>query len=655
MSEEIELLRLRAKAKLKLQNDREANSRLEDVETGPIEAGTRAAAQAATLDFADEIEAGIDTVAGFVQGEEYTSLEDLSKTYNENLDQSRAEFAKNKLDHPTADTVGTGIGVVASLAIPGGAIAKGTTMTAKAASAAKIGAAYGAFGAVGRSEDKLSLKGAMDAAEGAVIGAAGGAVISSAIGGVSKLARAIPEGEGKRLINSAFKGIGLNSVSARKKFAQDLKKKGVQPLDWLKRISKEKDVNGKPLINNINEGFTTIYTKADNKIIQYAEQRDDILKAVKVKLNREDVAKQIKGALVGSKGSSTKDAAFLNSLVDDIVVLKKGIVKTKEQGEILGKVIDESPLDAIGLSALRKNLDSHIKFDSVANSNAVKQDVRTIFNDMTDNLIANNVDDVSAGVGKELRSKMSDLYSLQDSLKKGIEHETFGENAVIKDLMAGAQAKMMTSWMGKGVSDAAQLTAILLRQMAVSPRINRSMSFNALRVADALPNVAEASLRRLLTISENGDMMQFNEEVAAVVAESDMSQDPLPRSVESAFDRKDSIMALVQSHVPDAAEGLRKAFNGGDDEGVAAILTELANHPDAQSFFEEGVGFDGRVYSQEDKATLERQLKMSDVPAAQRVQMLNELRSNGVIPDFESVVRPLPKSHVPKTKKVHDY
>jgi len=626
-----------------------------EVHTSALEAGVRGAAQAATFNFADEIEAGIDTAREYIGEKEYTSIEDLSNDYNKNLEDARREFSKNKFDHPTADMVGTGVGIVGSMVIPGGLVAKGATWTAKAASAAKIGAAYGAFAGVGQSEDKMSLKGALDAAEGAAIGAVGGAAISGAISGVSNLASRVPTGEPKRLINMAFKGIGLNSESARRKFAKDLKRKGVDPVAWLKRISKETDVDGNPLVDNITQSFTEIHSKANNKIIKYAEQRDDILKSVSVKMSREDVAKQLKSALVSSKGSTAKDAAFLDGLIDDVVVMKKGMIKSKDQGEILGKVIDESPLDALSLSQLRKGLDANIKFDSVTNSNAVKKDLRTIFNDITDNLVANNTDEATAAVGKNLRSKMSDLYDLQGSLEKGIEHEQFGDAALVKDLMAGAKAKMMTSWMGKGVGEVAQVTGILLRQMAVSPRINRSMAFNAVRIADSLPNIAEESLRRLLVTAEDGDMVQFNQELASAVAESDLSQDPIPREVDEAFKRKDSIIALAQNYDPGVASTLRKAFSENNKQLVAHMLDKLSKNPGADKFFHSGVGFDGIAYDEEDKATFERQLKTSDIPGAQRIQMLDALRKNGTIPNLEDIVVAPPKTHIPRTKKSHDY
>jgi len=625
--------------------------------TGPIEAGFRSASQAVTLDFADEIEAGIDTALDFVGEKEYTSFEDLSNDYNKNLDQARVEFSQNKLDHPTADKVGMGVGIAGSLLLPGAAIVKGASAAQKAATAAKVGGAFGAFGAVGRAEDKVSLDAAMDVVLGTGVGVIGGATISRAISGAGALASKLPSIQNtKKIVNRAFKGIGLNTPNARKQMAESLKRKGVEPIEWLKRISKETDVNGNKLVDNITESYTSIHTKAGTKIAKYATERDQILKSVKVKLNRSDIAKQLKSALVSSKGNGPRDAEFLNGLVDDVVTLKTGIVKDKA-GERLGKVLDETDLDALSLSELRKTLDSHIKFDSVANSNAVKKDLRGAFNDITDNLILNNADEAGAKTAKGLRSKMSDLFSLQDSLEKGIEHEQFGDNAIMKDILAGARAKMMTSFVGKEFSAVAQGAAVVLRQMSVSPRVNRSMAFNSLRLSEALPNVAESSLRRLLSIADAGDMVQFNEEVAAIVAESDIRQEPLPRSAKAAIARQDSIIALAQSVDPESAKMLRQAFKDKDESTIGALLNEFSKIPEAQDFFEPGQGFDGKVYSPEEKQQLEEQLKTdTSINYVEKLEKIKDLRVNGTIPNAQPEQRvPRSMGQQPRDKDKHEY
>jgi len=71
--------------------------------------------------------------------------------------------------------------------------------------------------------------------------------------------------------------------------------------------------------------------------------------------------------------------------------------------------------------------------------------------------------------------------------------------------------------------------------------------------------------------------------------------------------------------------------------------------------FEPGVGFNGKVYSQEDKAQLETQIKQTDIPAAQRMQLLQELRKEGLVPDFDQIMPEEPVQHVPRNRKIQDY
>ncbi len=43
------------------------------------------------------------------------------------------------------------------------------------------------------------------------------------------------------------------------------------------------------------------------------------------------------------------------------------------------------------------------------------------------------------------------------------------------------------------------------------------------------------------------------------------------------------------------------------------------------------------------------------MPAAQRMEMMENLRSGGIIPDFNNIVQPQPIQHQPRTKKLKDY
>ena len=91
------------------------------------------------------------------------------------------------------------------------------------------------------------------------------------------------------------------------------------------------------------------------------------------------------------------------------------------------------------------------------------------------------------------------------------------------------------------------------------------------------------------------------------------------------------------------------------DAALAGFLDNVSKMEGLNKLFEPGIGFNGKVYSPEDKAQLETQIKQTDIPAAQRMQLLQELRKEGLIPDFDQIIPEEPVQHVPRNRKIQDY
>jgi hypothetical protein len=630
VSQELELARARAKAKLKLRQKQLSMTHTEPVVEEPVqevteiptglEAGLRGAQQAITLEFGDEINAAAATAVDYISGDTFESLEDISNNYNKRLTESREDFALAKQWQPESYEKGTYAGTAASLLIPGGAVAKTAGMGAKMIAGAKIGAAFGATGALGASEDKMSLEGALNTIEGAVVGGVTGAVMAPVGAGLGRLGKKIqeslPEGMKDRLVNKALRGIGLRTEAQKTKFATNLQKKGVDPYEWVQRIAKEKDVKGRPLVGNLKESYKSISRKTEEKISQYAQERDSLLNAAGVKMDRKQVALRIKSNLV-NEGISPSEVEMVNKILDENVLLKPGMVKHKELGETMGMIPDDSPLSAVDVSQIRKNIDGLINFQSSSNAAKIQKTVRTSLNDYVDELVSSSLDPQSATVAKELRHKMSDLFSLKESLQGGINHVKYGDKAVFKDTAHGVQMQVLTGPLGENVKAVAGALGIAYRKLSMSPTINRNLAFNASRLSEALPNAAEKSVRRLVALSDADDPSEFNIAAAGIVARDDLMKSPIPRTAEGVLAKKDSIMAVANDLDRDIAAQLQKAFDEQDTGTVLTILDTMSKRKEAAPYFHPGIGFDGKVYTQEDKATLELQLKQSDLPAAQ--------------------------------------
>lgn len=155
-------------------------------ETSRTESLLRGAAQGASLGFADEITAGLESAF-------------TPKTYKQSLAESRAKYEKSQKDNPYWTLAGEILGGVAPVVATGGAggVVKGAGLGAKVLAGAKAGALYGAGSGLGTSTADLTSgefgKAAKDTAIGAGTGAVIGGVLPPVVGGAKWLGKEVAD------------------------------------------------------------------------------------------------------------------------------------------------------------------------------------------------------------------------------------------------------------------------------------------------------------------------------------------------------------------------------------------------------------------------------------------------------------------------------
>jgi hypothetical protein len=157
---------------------------------GVLEALLRGGAQGATLNFADELTAGAESVLGSIG-----LVPD--KTYDQALAESRANYHAAEEAHPIASGLGSVGGGLATAFVPGlGAakLAQGAGFGSKLLQAGKLGAKLGAAGALGATEDSITddFSGALTTAvKGGAMGAATGVAAQTVASGLGAAGRAV--------------------------------------------------------------------------------------------------------------------------------------------------------------------------------------------------------------------------------------------------------------------------------------------------------------------------------------------------------------------------------------------------------------------------------------------------------------------------------
>lgn len=151
--------------------------------TSALESGGRGLLQELTFGFADEIAGGLESAL-------------TDKTYQQARDESRANYARAEEDNPIAYGAGQAVGVLGSLALPGGAVARTASAGTKLAKAIQVGkglakaAGSGAVYGAGKSEAKTAEGVIGDAATGGVIGAGAHGLVGLSTAALQKIAAA---------------------------------------------------------------------------------------------------------------------------------------------------------------------------------------------------------------------------------------------------------------------------------------------------------------------------------------------------------------------------------------------------------------------------------------------------------------------------------
>lgn len=108
----------------------------------------------------------------------------------------------------------------------------------------------------------------------------------------------------------------------------------------------------------------------------------------------------------------------------------------------------------------------------------------------------------------------------------------------------------------------------------------------------------------------------------------------VPRSTAGIIQNGDLVVSKLAELSPTLAVVLSQAIADRDVNTIRKIATEALMDPQAAQGFEDGIGFDGKIANPEELQQIEGQIKRLPVRARAKLEMLNEVRSTGSIPNL---------------------
>lgn len=130
----------------------------------------------------------------------------------------------------------------------------------------------------------------------------------------------------------------------------------------------------------------------------------------------------------------------------------------------------------------------------------------------------------------------------------------------------------------------------------------------------------------------------------------DLYEKPVLRTDKSVAENFDSIMNILTVENPAMAQALASAKDNQQDLGP--LLDKISKQEGTRKFFAGGLGWNGRVYSDEDKAALANDVNsLTSVPDAVKKQYVADIFANGTIPDFTKIPKRQPKVYQGRNKR----
>jgi len=578
-------------------------------------------------------------------------------------------------------------GTTASMALGGmgvGAVA-GKTLTG-AGVAAATGVGVGALQEVSRAEDA----GLSDVAYGAAIGVAsevGGRYIGK---GVKKVGEKISAASRERGFAAAKKILNLGQGKRQSELLnKHLARTGQTEEEFISNILTQRMKDGKPVINFKDKGNVMLdkikfqKEQVGKKLGAMYRQIDDTVtieidpRKVQSKLVNDVVKPMLDSSNPATRKAGEQLLTFVNGIKEGASEITEEILEDGSK-KITQKFIPD-PSARWNLTRLweeQKDLRSQINsiYNSVSDATSIEKkqtlnQIASALGDYVDETIEGaemamrnapkQIGKAGKGGGelkylkevKEARKSYGNLSRVETSVMDKAWKQAQGSPGLTQQILQARRVAIMAG--GRGLAGTA--LSLSFNEIAAHPMTPVYIAKGLGKLGKVIENAPTGRIASGLMAASELSPDNYNDALYGSIAEINLRQVPVKRSVDDMRLRQEDIRNYIKYQSPDLLSQYDELIEGDSDEAMAMFLDGMSKMEGISRLIEPGIGIDGKVYSPEDKAQLETQIKQTDIPAAQRMQLLQELRKEGLIPDFDQIIPEEPVQHVPRNRKIQDY
>jgi hypothetical protein len=622
----------------------------EEVTTGNLEAAVRGAARGFTAGFDDDIASGIQALHDTI-GEMDTAFDEgLVKGLDKSLSTYKEKFRQNKQDydeamrkleanHPMSFNTGDIVGSALSFTLaPGPNTLKGAAGLSKLAT-------HSWMHGFGRSDEE-TLGGRIEAGteamqSGTVFGAAGEVLGPVAVKKVASMAEGLQADKFLTFLR------GHTNKEQLSPFAITQRLKDRKVTEFAENAVKMKRKDGKYVLSPLQNVAEAI-DSTGQAMKEVGEDMGTILNSTQEKMGNVDaplLISKLKRKLVEpdlgpiqSLPGQREAAKKLSKYIDDMFYIEdftQAPTVTKAGKEIYPKRL--AITDVMSLHSSKANLFDEIGQEVKRNNNLFGKKLQDLAHELHG--------EVRDTIKKEMPEsfpaydKLSKKYTDLVNVKSALELRAKSDNAVnyARNIFWKAMsAKTVIGAAGAAAFGVESSTALAvatgISTLAAHPQTNLMVAkglgplIRALKAKPDLYRNLAARIAHAATMSS--DIWQ--DEVMSAAAYVDLSEEPLARTMDELLIRKDSVLTTLNSSSPKLAEDLDNAIRDKNEKKIGEIIGGTIG---ITSQMQPGIGFNGKVYTANDKQTIMTWIKSSIPNARQRMQVEKKFKSDFAIPE----------------------
>lgn len=518
-------------------------------------------------------------------------------------DTGRAQLAELKLQNPSAAFAGDFVGTTALVAATGG-----TGVLAQA----------GVGGAVAGTDAFFSTANpkAKDVLISGLLGAGGG--LGGPVG--ASVGRGIAEQAEKVSIRQAFGGFSNGMADKLNQWARKFQTNKEEAFDMLLDTV---DSKGRKLVSIGQDPEVTLAKLRDVK----SDTWDSITSFLK---NAETYLGPNAPKIQGGKVMADLDAMTLR-VADNSTSTEKAYDEASAAARWAKSELDNRDFSLSELNIKIKMLDSELDYNLIKDELYKKEAVNYAKN-MLDNAIDQIPELYTSKELKGLKKKYGLFADVEAYVQKNVARQSaFFPN--LKEMMAGVSLGTLTHDPAYGI--AAMVGTMAWRNDSVRGATGAVLR----RVGDALQTNPERWGKAVqgLVIAARGEHKDFDNEMAYVDANIQLSGNPVKRTKEDLLAKKDLLLSVLYKHDSTMADNLSEALSNYDYGTAGLIFEQVAKNPKLNFVIEKGIGFDGKLSDENDKRTLMTEMTSGEsgrkLTTAQKLDGFKALK-NGTIPQL---------------------